>query len=460
MRLKKGYDVHLAGRPSGKVMVPPEPAELHLPLRSRRFSFTETCVTDGESVPTGHILARDPENYSVPLLAPRAGTVRLGVATNHITLANIARHPIEAFHRPDTVQAHIPKDMGSRGMKRYKLRELGAWQFMQEAFSGAVPDPFGTPRALIVSTLQLEPFMARGDVQLYKRLDRFTRGLEHLQELMEYQPIYLVLPDIESKLAARVRDTLRGHAFVTMVQVPLRYPLDHFALIARMLGLGRDDPEPVWAVGVAGVLAVDRTLTTSRPATVRIITVGGPAAESPQHIKAMPGYPLRQILEAHLPEAPSRVLNGGALTGESVPPAQLGIDTECEGLTVLQEHAEREFMGFMRPGFGRRSYSKCFLSALRGAFNSQLDTALWGEPRPCVSCGFCEEVCPADIMPHLIHKHLYQDAIEEAETARADLCIGCGLCAFVCPSKIELRAEMLGAQETIRVELHGEEAPV
>jgi len=458
MKFRNAYDIRLAGRPTGKVLVPPEPAALHIPLRSRRFSFTETCVTEGEEVPTGHVLARDPENYSLPLLAPRAGTVRLGVAANHITLENISRRPVEAYQHPDKVVAHIPKNMGSRGMKRYKLRELGAWQFMQEAFTGDVPDPFATPRALIVSTLCLEPFLARGDVQLHKRLDRFTRGLEHLQELMEYQPIYLAMPDIDSGFAAHVRETLRGYAFVRMVPIPLRYPLDHFAVTARMLGLSRNDDEPVWAVSVAGVLAVDRTLTFSRPATVRLITIGGPAAESPQHVKAMPGYPLKELLAAHLPETPSRVLNGGALTGEPLAPAQLGVDAECEGFTVLQEHAEREFMGFMRPGFGRRSFSKCFLSALRGAFDSKLDTALWGEPRPCISCGFCEEVCPAGIMPHLIHKYLYQDAIEEAEEARVDLCVGCGLCAFVCPSKIELRSEMLQAQETIRVELHGEEA--
>ena len=60
-------------------------------------------------------------------------------------------------------------------------------------------------------------------------------------------------------------------------------------------------------------------------------------------------------------------------------------------------------------------------------------------------------------MPHLIHKYLYQDAIEDAERARIDLCVECGLCSYVCPGKIELREQFIEAKETIRQELHAEE---
>lgn len=138
----------------------------------------------------------------------------------------------------------------------------------------------------------------------------------------------------------------------------------------------------------------------------------------------------------------------------AVPDGQLGLDTECQGLTVLPEHTNRELLSFVRPGLDRRSYSRCFLSALGCRVQETLTTALRGEGRACVACGQCEAVCPAGIMPHLIHKYMYQDALEEAELARADLCIGCGLCSYVCPSKIELAQEILDAQVTIQQELH------
>ena len=78
------------------------------------------------------------------------------------------------------------------------------------------------------------------------------------------------------------------------------------------------------------------------------------------------------------------------------------------------------------------------MSLVRRKFRENITTDLRGEQRPCVACGFCEEVCPAGIMPHFIHKLLYQNELEEVEKHRIDLCVGCGLCSFVCPSKLEL----------------------
>ena len=458
MKWKGGYDVGLSGRPAAEVAVLPEPDALHLPLASRRFRFTDICVEEGRRVEPGHVLARDPRSYSVPLLAPRAGTVRLATHPGHITLEDVAREPEEPYH-PHEDLAHVPAGLGSAGIKRCKLVELGAWQFLFDAHTGALPDPFGAPRAVIVSSFDCEPFVARGSVQLRKRLSAFTRGLEQLQSLLEYQPIHFVLPHIQSALGDRVRQAVRGYAWVKPVLVPLRYGLDHFAVLARSLGLKANPSEPVWSLSIAGVLAVDRALTLSRPSTVRIVSIGGPGATSPAHLKAMAGYPLDDLLKLHVADGPMRVLSGGILTGESLDDARKGLDAECNGLTVLPEHAEREFLGFVRPGGDRRSYSDCFLSALRGPFTEPLTTALRGELRPCVSCGFCEEVCPARIMPHLIHRCLYRDDLEEAERARVDLCVKCGLCAYVCPSKIELRSEMMTAQTRIAQELHVEEAP-
>jgi Na+-transporting NADH:ubiquinone oxidoreductase subunit A len=452
MRLRGGYDIRLSGRPSGEVETLPEPDELLLPLRSRRFSFDAVKVKEGERVHPGHVLAEDPKSFSVPLLAPRAGTVRLPRAGGHVKLVDLAKESEEPFH-PDEEAEHAARGMSSAGMKRYQLLGLGAWQFVSDAHTGAPCDPFGAPRAAIVSTVHREPHVARGDVQLRKRLRHFMRGLEHLQGLLEYQPIYLVMPDVGSAFAREVRERLRGYAWVKLVEIPLKYPFDHPAVIARSLGFSKDPRSPVWSLGTEGVLAVDRALTLSRPATVRIVSIGGPAVERPVHLKAMPGYPLEAIVGPRVRAGRNRVLSGGALTGRGLGPDALGLDSECEGLTVLRDGVERELLGFMRPGLSRRSYSRCFLGSLRAPFREPLTTALRGEPRPCVSCGFCEEVCPARIMPHLIHKYLYQGAVEEAERARVDLCVECGLCSFVCPSKIELMQQFIEAKRTIGSEL-------
>jgi len=140
------------------------------------------------------------------------------------------------------------------------------------------------------------------------------------------------------------------------------------------------------------------------------------------------------------------------LTGRILEDDTLGVDTECRGITVLQELEEREFLGFIRPGWSRHSYANCYLSSLRKKFEEKYTTGVRGELRPCISCNFCEEVCPAGIMPYLIHKYLYADLIEEVEQARVDLCVECGLCSYVCPSKINLRTQFIEAKALITKE--------
>ena len=145
MKLRGGYNVRLDGKPEGKVEVLPEPEVLYLPLVSRRFSFGELKVVEGERVYPGRVLAEDLDHHCVPLLAPRAGTVRLEAVKGHITLEDITKEPEEPYH-PDEDAEHVPKGAGSGGMKRYKLLELGAWQFVSDAHPGELPDPFAVPK--------------------------------------------------------------------------------------------------------------------------------------------------------------------------------------------------------------------------------------------------------------------------------------------------------------------------
>jgi len=450
VKFRGGYNVLLKGKPAGTVKSMPEPKVLYLPLRSERFTFTNIRVKNGQKVSGGDVLATDPDNYAVPLLAPRTGIVRLNAVENHLVLEDTAQLE-EHADMAEKEMLHVERQMGAAGINRYKLLSLGAWQFFYDAFTGALPDPLGTPQAVIVSTLSLEPFLTRGDVQLQKRLLNFTRGLEHLQSLLEYQPIYLVMPNISSEFANLIRNQIRGYASVKMLEVPLKYPYDHFTILARRLNL-KSTGGPVWAVRTEGVLAVDRALTLTKPCTVRIVSIGGIGVNVPTHMKVIPGYPIKTIIENYIFEPSARVINGGVLTGKILTKDTLGVDTECRGITVLRELVEREFLGFMRPGWSRHCYAQCYLSSLRKEFAEQYTTGLRGELRPCIACNFCEEVCPAGIMPYLIHKYLYANLIEQVERARVDLCVECGLCSYVCPSKIDLRKQLIDAKALIEKE--------
>ncbi|MEJ2057969.1 MAG: 4Fe-4S dicluster domain-containing protein, partial [Desulfofustis sp.] len=210
------------------------------------------------------------------------------------------------------------------------------------------------------------------------------------------------------------------------------YPFDSPALAAQRLKL---KPEKTWTADVQTVIAVQAAIEDHHPYVKRIVSVSGPVAESPGHHQVPLGYPLAKLVSRD-GEIPRRIVNGGVLTGTALEADQLGLDCNCQALTILEEITEHEVMAFVQPGFSKRSYSNTFASFFKPLFKEKFTTALGGEARPCVFCGFCESVCPAGIIPHLIYRYLDNDRPEDAHRVEFDKCIDCGLCSYVCVSKI------------------------
>ncbi len=104
----------------------------------------------------------------------------------------------------------------------------------------------------------------------------------------------------------------------------------------------------------------------------------------------------------------------------------------------------------MNPGFAWDSYTKATAAEYIPFLPKRLDSNLHGGERPCVQCNACDEVCPVDIYPFLIWKHVMAENTEESFRFRPYDCIGCGLCDYVCPSKINISPAVRQAAELYR----------
>lgn len=421
MTFNGGYNVMLEGAPSPGIAPYQKPEVLYLPLFSESLDFSNLQVEHGEAVTKGQILAKDPINFSVPLLAPMDGTVNLERAERHIALENLSSAKEGA-----AMQAEDEN-------QRQTLLRMGVWSSLARVDSGRIPDPENTPACVVIPVSRLEPFFPDAQTLLKDALEQFGAGLDLLHKILGDTEVMLICAEPDSGIKSQLQTvTAERSAWLKLFEVPELYPFDSPALAAQLNDL---NPEKTWATDLQAVLAVRAAIEDNHPFVKRIISVSGPMVDSPGHHQLPIGYPLAD-LGFRNGGVPLRVVNGGVLTGTAVESAQLGLDCGCRSLNVLEEMTKREVLAFVQPGFTKRSYSNTFASFFKPLFKEKFTTALGGEARPCVFCGFCESVCPAGIIPHLIYRYLDHDRPEDAYRVEFDKCIDCGLCSYVCVSKI------------------------
>ncbi len=457
MKIRGGYTFKLAGRPSGVIEDAATPSSLSLCLQRHGFQFTPT-VAHEQAVEFGDILA-ETDGQTGPVLkipAPASGTVSLERTTPEPP-ATLSLHNV----KPQVVAGKYGQFTPER-ITRENICNLlgqgGIWPFFWSSKTQGIPSisEDEQPRAIIINCMLTEPFRARGRVILQHDWHDIIAGIKFLPRLLsEYGTVEIVLTHEQDPIAQMMLSDLAGFAWVKFHSVAIRYPVEHPRLLNRLLketNRSYQKNETVWVINVQDVRSIGMMLADGIPLHSRIVALGGPGCPNPKHVKARIGTPLSSLLKESIDPDKVLVLRGGLLTGEPVDFSTESIQYDDDAFFFLPKSLKREMLHFVRPGFGRRSVFPAFISQLTGSLDKEITTSLRGEPRPCVACGMCEQLCPAGLLPQIIHRYVYRDALEEAKRMGIAQCIDCGLCTFVCPSKIELTDQFANARERIREE--------
>ena len=448
-----GYTPKIAGKPESRIDEISLHSNLQIVLERKGLQY-KPVVKNGEAVTPGQSIAEASTEAGVFIL-PSPATGR--ISATHEEPRKIIIEQARLDGKFNTGEKFEPDRITTEQMMQ-QLGRSGTWSFFSDTHTGTTPAISGEkrPSAIIVNCVIAEPFRARGKVVLNHSWNHFIQGIKFLPRLLkDYGKVEIILTAVHDPVAKKLYRQLAGFAWTRLHAVPVTYPIEIPQVLRQTLrktARSYSSQDTIWCIDVQGMAAVGACLGDGIPLHNRLVALGGPGIQHPRHVLVGVGTPIKHIVQKEDLQDRALVLRNGLLRGKPVDPESDSVQYDDDAFFFLPIPTRREMLSFLRPGFRRTSYTPAFTSRLFGASDTNISTSTRGERRPCITCGSCEKICPAGILPQVLHRYIHRELFDEAEKIGLHRCIDCNLCTFVCPSKLELQKQFEEAREQLRRE--------
>ncbi len=443
IKIKKGLNIPLPGAPEQSVSAGREVSSVALLGPDTNDLKPRMLVREGDRVKLGQAIYTDKSNPGVYFTSPGSGTVAAVNRGERRVLQSVVikldgNEEVE-FAKYSAEQL---TDLDGEAVRK-NLLESGLWTALRTRPFSKIPAPDAQARALFVTAIDTNPLAADPAVVIKRNPEAFANGLVVLSKLTD-GPVY-VCTAVNSGIAAPDGQTFRHAEFSGPHPAGLAGTHIHFLEPVS-------EQKIVWHIGYQDVIAVGKLFTSGRLPVDLVVSIGGPKVKNPRLIETRLGANTSDLIRGELEPGDVRVVSGSVLNGHRAAGWGAYLGRYDDQITILQEGNEREFLSFLRPGFGKFSAARAFAGRLFGK-KLRMTTSQNGSPRAMVSIGSFEQVMPLDILPTPLLKAIL---VRDTDGARA---LGCleldeedlALCSFVCNGKYEYGPHLRNTLHEIEV---------
>ena len=395
------------------------PKLLVLPLQQHIGEPAECRVQVGQHVLKGDLIAAPVGAVSAPVHAATSGTV---IAIEQRPVAHPSGLPADCVvietdgaDTPGTAMTPLDYHSTDPTVLCEQIRRAGIVGLGGAGF----PTPVKLTgdkqvELLLINGAECEPYISCDNALLRERAMEVIEGIRILQHVLQPKHCVLAIEDNMPEAGQALRaalDTMGDHR-IQLVEVAAIYPAGGERQLIKVL-TNREVPSQglpidigIICQNVGTAAAVRQAVQAGLPLLSRIVTVTGDGVQQPCNLEALIGTPVSDLVAAAggYTENIERLLIGGPMMGYTV---------NTDAVPVIKT-------------------TNCILAVTA-------DTMPAPPPaQPCIRCGKCTEVCPANLLPQQLYWYARSGNHDSAQDYGLFDCIECGCCAYVCPSHIPL----------------------
>jgi Na+-transporting NADH:ubiquinone oxidoreductase subunit A len=433
IRLKKGFDINLAGKAAPKISSSNYPETFAIkPTDFQGIYMPKVVVKEGDTVKAGSPLFHDKKHENIIFTAPVSGEIveiKRGEKRKLLSVKILADKSIDYVNFNKYSVSEVANL--SREKAQEQLLNSGAWLNLVQRPYGIVAEPTETPKSIFISAFDSSPlapdynFLLKGQEQFFQIgvdiLKKFTSGPIHLNVHTEREisAVFSQSKNVElNKFSGPHPSGCVG------VQIHHIDPINK--------------GDVVWTINPFGVIQIGKLFLNGIYDTSKLVAFAGSEVKDPQYYKTYTGSAIKNMAEGNLNQPHVRFISGNPLTGTRIDKdGHIGFYDHV--VSVLPEGDKYEFLGWILPSAKKISFSRAFglFSFLSPSKEHVMDTNTHGEPRAFVQTGVFEQVTPMDILPTFLIKSILAEDFDEMEALgiyeviEEDL----ALCEFVDVSK-------------------------
>ena len=430
IKIKKGLDIPLAGRPQQTIGAGNEVDTVALLGPDTNDLKPRMEVGEGERVRLGQVLFSDKQNPGVVFTSPGSGVVNAINRGERRVLQSVVIG-LDGDEAEEFEQCSADRlAQLSRQQVSDNLLASGLWTAFRTRPYSKIPVPGTQPASIFVTAIDTNVLAADPAIIIERSSEAFGQGLQLIAALTD-GPVYVCTAP-GSRVDVPDNEKFRHAEFSGPHPAGLAGTHIHFL-----------DPvnenKCVWHIGYQDVIAIAGLFKTGRLPVERVISVGGPMIRNPRLLVTRAGASTSELLSDEMTGDAVRVVSGPVLSGHRASGWAAYLGRYDNQVSVLQEGSPREFLSFMRLGTKKYSAIRAYAAHLMRRDSFALTTTQNGSPRAMVSIGSFERVMPLDILPTPLLKALL---VRDTDGARD---LGCleldeedlALCTFVCNGKYE-----------------------